>query len=305
MEELEQYLDSKYRPKTVKAYLYDIQNYHAWMGEDEAKAAKYDHVLTYIKHLRERKATAPSTQIIQKNLSALKAYYAYLVESGERTRHPCLDLKLIDNRTKDIQIQDLFTPQELESLLHRTERYSLLKRRNTLIMSLLVHQALTAAEITRLTVDDVDLDQATLNIRQNTQNEGRILDLKATQISLFYAYINEDRPQLNSLTTNKPLSKTVNKTPFLILTKRGTVENTEGVQYLVSTFRPFFKRKITPTTIRQSVITNRLKVGQDLRHVQLFAGHRSISSTERYKISGLDELKAVIMTHHPLEKHFK
>jgi site-specific recombinase XerD len=297
MNDLETYLQSKYRPKTVKAYLYDIHNYHAWIGEDEAKAAKYDHVLTYIKHLRERKTTAPSPQIIQKNLSALKAYYAYLVEAGERTRHPCLDMKLIDNRTKDIQIQDLFTPQELESLLHRTERYSLLKRRNTLIMSLLVHQALSAAEITRLTLDDVDLDKATLTIKQSTQNEGRILDLKATQISLFYAYLNDDRPQLMPL---MPL----HKTPYLILTKRGTVENGEGIQYLVGTFQPFFKRKITPTTIRQSVIANRLKAGQDLRHVQIFAGHRSISSTERYKTSGLDELKAVIMTNHPLEKRF-
>jgi site-specific recombinase XerD len=293
MNELEQYLQSKYRPQTVKAYLYDIHNYHAWMGEEQAQCAQYDHILIYIKYLRERKAIAPSPQVIQKTVCALKAYYTFLVEQDERKRHPCLDLKLIDNRTKEVQIQDLFTVQELQNLLQRGERYSLLKRRNALIMSLLVHQALTAAEIVNLTLEDLDLDQATLNIRQNTQTEGRILDLKATQISLFYAYLNEDRPKLMTL-----------KTPFLILTKRGTVENTEGVQYLVSTFRPFFKRKITPTTIRQSVIVNRLKAGEDLRHVQLFAGHRSISSTERYKTSGLDELKAVIMTNHPLEKRF-
>jgi site-specific recombinase XerD len=289
MNDLEQYLQSKYRPQTVKAYLYDIGNYTSYVGETVAQNAKYNTILDYIAQLRER----PNVKIhtIQRVVSALKRYYDYLIESEQRTSHPCQDFQLRDTRPRSVQIQDLFTPQELQSLLQRTERYGILKRRNTLIMSLLVHQALTATEIINLTLEDVDLDQATLNIRQNTQNEGRILDLKATQISLFYGYINEDRPQLEG-----------EKIPFLILTKQGTIENTEGVQYLVSTFRPFFNRKITPTTIRQSVIANRLKAGEDLRHVQIFAGHRRISSTERYKVSGLDALKNAIQKHHPLDK---
>jgi site-specific recombinase XerD len=296
MNDLEQYLNSKYRPKTVKAYLYDIGNYTSYVGETVAQNAKYNTILDYIAQLRER----PNVKIhtIQRVVSALKRYYDYLIEAEQRTSHPCQDFQLRDKKNRSIQIQDLFTPQEPQSLLQRTERYGILKRRNTLIMSLLVHQALTAAEIVNLTLEDVDLDQATLNIRQNTQNEGRILDLKATQISLFYGYIYEDRPQLGSLRDNK--------SPCLIRSKLDDRDKmtfgTEGVQYLVGTFQPFFNRKLTPTTIRQSVIANRLKAGEDLRHVQIFAGHRRISSTERYKVSGLDALKNAIQKHHPLDK---
>jgi site-specific recombinase XerD len=302
MEELEDYLESKYQPQTVKAYLYDIGNYTSYVGETAAQNAKYSTILDYIAHLRERPNM--KTHTIQRVVSALKKYYDYLIESEQRTSHPCQDFQLRDKSPRSVQIQDLFTPQELQSLLHRTERYALLKRRNTLIMSLLVHQALTATEIVNLHLNDVDLDRATINIRQNTQNEGRILDLKATQISLFYGYINEDRLQLSPLSPLSSLGG--NENPCLILSKLENMDkmtfNTEGVQYLVSTFQPFFNRKLTPTTIRQSVIANRLKVGEDLRHVQIFAGHRRISSTERYKVSGLDALKNAIQKHHPLDK---
>ena len=292
MNELEQYLQSKYRPQTVKAYLYDIGNYQSYVGETAAQNAKYNTILDYMAHLRERPNM--KTHTIQRIVSALKKYYDYLIESEQRTSHPCQDFQLRDKRPRSVQIQDLFTPQELQSLLQRTERYALLKRRNTLIMSLLVHQALSAAEIVNLTLDDVDLDKATLNVASSTQNNGRILDLKATQISLLYGYINEDRPQLLT-----------QKTPYLIVSKLENSDKntfgTEGVQYLVGTYQCFFNRKITPTTIRQSVIANRLKAGEDLRHVQVFAGHRRISSTEKYKVSGLDELKNAIQRHHPLD----
>jgi integrase/recombinase XerD len=65
-------------------------------------------------------------------------------------------------------------------------------------------------------------------------------------------------------------------------------------------------RKLNVRTIRQSVIANLLKPvsaggkGKGLREVQYFAGHRKISSTERYRQTGLEELKTAIMKYHPL-----
>jgi hypothetical protein len=49
-----------------------------------------------------------------------------------------------------------------------------------------------------------------------------------------------------------------------------------------------------------SVITNLLKQKKDLRVVQVFAGHKKPSSTERYRQTGLEELKAAVLKHHPL-----
>ncbi|MBK8153289.1 MAG: hypothetical protein IPK61_09705 [Saprospiraceae bacterium] len=44
-----------------------------------------------------------------------------------------------------------------------------------------------------------------------------------------------------------------------------------------------------------------LKQNNDIRIVQVFAGHKRSGSTEQYKQSGLEELKASIERLHPLQ----
>jgi integrase/recombinase XerD len=43
-----------------------------------------------------------------------------------------------------------------------------------------------------------------------------------------------------------------------------------------------------------------LKAGGDLRVVQVFAGHKKISSTERYQPSASEALKTAVNKYHPL-----
>ncbi len=75
----------------------------------------------------------------------------------------------------------------------------------------------------------------------------------------------------------------------------------DDINYLMETFRDLFpERKLNAQTIWQSVIANLLKAGKDLRVVQVFSGHKKPSSTERYRQTGLEELKAAVQKHHPL-----
>ena len=108
---------------------------------------------------------------------------------------------------------------------------------------------------------------------------------------MFYKYIHVIRPGLLKSTTEK-----------LIINLRGNPETGEGINYLVETFKNRFPdRNLNALTIRQSVIANLLKSGKGLRDVQYFAGHKKISSTEKYRQTGLEELKAAILKYHPLQ----
>ena len=51
--------------------------------------------------------------------------------------------------------------------------------------------------------------------------------------------------------------------------------------------------------IRSSVITYWLK-NHNLRQVQYFAGHKYVSSTERYQLNNLDNLQNKLEKYHPL-----
>ena len=57
--------------------------------------------------------------------------------------------------------------------------------------------------------------------------------------------------------------------------------------------------KLTATKIRESVIVFWLK-SKDIRTVQYMAGHKYVSSTERYQELDLEHLKEQIEQFHPL-----
>jgi len=281
------YLQEKYSPQTVKVYLLDISRYLQYMGTEKAEKANYQDVMEYVDYLRKGYHN-PGT--INRMLYAVKAWYFYLITSGKRSDHPCRNLKLKDARAGDPQLQDFFSSIEMEKLMQRKERYEMATLRNQVVISLLIYQGLRQTEITRIRLQDIDLEKGTIYIRAMIRAASRALTLKPGQVMLFYEYINKVRPALLKTDTDR-----------LVVTLRGTAESGTGINYLVETFKPMFPdRNLNPRTIRQSVITNLLKGGKDLRVVQVFAGHKKISTTEKYRQSGLEELQAAIEKHHPL-----
>jgi integrase/recombinase XerD len=123
------------------------------------------------------------------------------------------------------------------------------------------------------------------------KNQPRTLKMKSQQIMLFYKYIHEIRPEIISENTNQ-----------LLLNIRGKALKADNINYLIETFKNHFPDKnLNAKTIRQSVIANLLKEGKDLRVVQVFAGHKNPSSTEKYRQTGLEELRSAIQKYHPLQ----
>lgn len=284
---LSDYLQKYYQGSTVKIYLFEIGHYLDWMGVSRAQKAKHSEVLRYIDYLRKRYDKGGT---ISRIIHAIKCYYFYLQEIGKRNDHPCRLLNIRDAKIdKDIQLQDLLKPEELERLLTRKERFPSYALRNSLVMSLLVYQALLTREITGLKVQDIDLEKGTIYIRETVKTNARTLPLKAAQIMLIHRYLSGFRARMVRT-----------ETAALIITGRGTAEQGEGIHYLVTTFRKTVRgKRLTPMTIRQSVIANKLKQGKDLRIVQVFAGHRRPSSTEAYRSTNLEELRVAVAKYHP------
>ena len=285
---LQEYLKERHTIDTAKRYYNDILKYLETITQEKAQSATYSDIMNYIGILR-KKYNNPQT--IRCNLQAIKKYYYWLNHTGQRKNHPCRNLILKDKTNRDIQLQDLFTAEELEQLMERKERYKNVKIKNQVIISLLIYQGLTRGDITKLTLKDVDLEQGTIYIKPTENTNRRTLKLKTNQIMLFYKYINEIRPKLQTVETD-----------FLILTKAGTAEKGEGITYIMETSKYHFAdRNLNTKTIRQSVIANLLKQGNDLRLIQVFAGHKYPGSTEKYRQTGIEELKAGIQKYHPLK----
>ena len=289
-EQFKQYLNQRTALSTADRYIREIN--HFFQASErikiDPKTANYSQIIAYIGERREHFQKASSLGC---TLHALKHYFAYLVEIGERDDNPAKSIRLRDKRSRDIQIQDLFTTEELEKLLERKERYGILKHRNLLVISLFIYQGLTNREIKNLRLQDIDLKEGKINIKASGKNNGRILKLNAKQMYFLMSYLNEDRPKLIRFETD-----------ILIISKVGTAETGEGIHYLIESSKHLFPSKnLNPITIRQSVITNLLKSGNNLRIVQAFAGHKYPSATENYKQTHLEELKNQVVKYHPLQ----
>lgn len=127
-------------------------------------------------------------------------------------------------------------------------------------------------------------------IKAETTLNARILELHPKQIMLMSRYLNEERPVLNKAGSD-----------ILILTRRYQAERGCGVHDVVKAYRKLYSTKtLTPLAIRQSVIANLLKMGKGIRAVQVFAGHKSPMTTERYQQCDIEELTAAVTKYHPL-----
>ena len=280
MKPLEEYLQENLKKSTAKSYLYEIKKYQ--LINKNTPEYHYKNIMEYVEILRKTYEPNSITRI----LAAIKKYYDYLIEIGIRKDNPARSIKLQDTKPNPIQLQDLFTEKELQSLLKpRKERYPVLQKRNQIIMSLLVNQGVKVGEIIQLKITDINLEKAQIHITGTAQTNNRILALKAEQILLFYTYLENRKATTNYFLTNKLNSPITG----------------DDINYLIATYQKQFTKKLTTITIRQSVITNLLTKGNDLRIVQEFAGHKQLDTTEKYKQTGIKALQNAIERNHPIK----
>ena len=294
MKSLNEYLREKYSNRSIYDYEDKIGKYLAYINSKGIQETQLD-ILNYIGFLREQNLH-PKT--IRNHLYSIKIYYNYLQKTGQRQDHPCKSLNLKDQINRAIHIESLYSMKQMEQFLseHNTKQ-SFLQRRDEVMISLLIYQALTNTEIVNLEIKDVNLEEGKVHIRnekgkaKNT-NTSRTLALKPKQILLIDRYLNQNRPRLqkrHEITSEK-----------LLLTKYGKPIKPAAINRQINHGHKKFM-KMTPLKIRQSVIHHKLKEGNNVRVVQAFAGHRSILSTEAYQTNQLEKLKVGINKFHPLQ----
>jgi site-specific recombinase XerD len=283
---IEQFLLEQYTSQTTKSYLFAIN--HFLKLNPKAKRYKYQHIVRYMDEISPKKSNPQYRVTI---LSAIKKYYDYLVMTGYRTDHPCKRLNIKIRQNQPIQVQDLFSSEELQLLLKRENRYQYIDTRNAVVLSLLVYQGLASEEIINLRVRDIDLDRGTVYIKASTSLNRRTLELVSRQMIVFAKYINETRAQLLRCASDK-----------LILSKLGKPMTVDSIKAIFDPLKDLFPdKKLCPQTIRMSVICNWLNEKKyPVEKAQELAGHKWPGTTEKYEKSNSEEQRELINRFFPI-----
>jgi site-specific recombinase XerD len=298
-----------FAPRTQEEHLKRLSMFFDWSKQEDIQVTKPD-VLRYLEHLKNKGLQNVTRSY---HLTALNHYFTFLYKDGQTADNPCWFLKIRGTRRKTLY--KIYSPEELDALFdayyqlfvrgyddsrqrHDLSRHysALSKERNALMLSILVNQGITAPEMDRIEINDLDMIKATIQIRGGKHGKDRVLPLKATQIGLCINYIQKIRPQFIEYQ-----KKESNKLFLPLVTSGKKSANSETVyiyELLADQIRQIDKQFINFTQIRASVITSWLKT-QGLRKAQYMAGHRNISTTETFLPNNYEDLANDINRLHP------
>lgn len=248
----------------------------------------YKTFLRYIEELRKRNLK-PRT--LKGYVGNLKTYFDYLVEENYRMENIIKQVNI--KGVKKEVVHNILSPDELEDLYYsyRTDVGNpMARKRNKTMLGLLVYQGLATHSLERLKTEDVQLYKGKIDILGSKKTNGRLLELRPHQMMGLMEYLNEIRPQI--------LEVTKKHTEQLFVPLGSSLRLANTLQKLVRELKRTNQKFTDAKQLRTSVIVHWLKT-HNLRKVQYMAGHRYISSTERYLRDDMENLHGMVNTYHP------
>lgn len=279
----------KLSTRSIAEHLLNIKRFEIWAKEQhytEIDLITYLELLGYVQHEKERGLKVQSVKL---RLGSLKKYFEYLKHIGLIEKNPTRKIKL-KGELKTIT-QNVLSYTELEQLyndyLKLEEKQSnnkltpFVKQRNNILTGLLIWQGAVSGEIEKIQLEHINFEQGTIYIPKSRRGASRDLKLFNNQILQLYKYINESRQHL-SPKQNELIPGNVNNHIYYIL------EELKGINQKIN----------NASQLRASMIIHWIKV-HGKRQAQYMAGHKYISSTEKFELQEIDSLTDTLLKHHP------
>lgn len=270
------YLQQKrYSDATVESYSAYIDRFLTWLQKEniDAAAFTYNDLLSFMQQAGQNGMTKRTVHSI---LCVIRHYCNYLIHEGKRTDNPAAGV-FIKGLVRKLPT-GLISMEELEELYKQYSIQINVDRSKKIMFGLMVYQALTVGEIERTERRDIKLKEGKIKIKGTGRTNERTLDLYASQMIELQQHLSENKYE-EKLLTGQWISN--------------------RVQYMFDQLKQLNPKVINAKQIRSSVIANWLKKNH-LRQVQYMAGHKFVSSTQRYQLNHLDDLKNELQQHHPM-----
>lgn len=280
--------EKNYSLLTVNAYLNDVLSFQEFLTVNHESVALeevvYPLIRSWIVLLVENKI---SNKSVNRKISSLKSYYKFLLRIKQIDVNPLLKHKSL-KIPKKVQIP--FSEKEIENVFEVNQFSKDFEGiRNQLIIELFYATGMRRAELINLKLASIDFSNQTLKVL-GKRNKERIIPLLLCTKNLLKEYL------IVRLEKVKP-----NLSDVLILSKTGNKISESFVYRLINDYFSTVSLKVkkSPHVLRHSFATHLLNNGADLNSVKELLGHASLSSTQIYTHSSLNELKKVYQESHP------
>jgi integrase/recombinase XerD len=281
----EQYLQTgRYSTHTIRHYQLYAGVFTDWLSQEQlaGEQVTYNDVIAFMRYLTGK---GKSKRRVHSQLNVLRHYFKYLISEGRREDNPAAGI-YVQGIVRKLP-GNLLPMEELEELYRRYQLQLNVDPAKKIMLGLLVYQGLQTEEITRLEAVHIRLKEGKVFIKGTSYSNERWLPLQAHQVGELKEYI-----QANQFKEGIFLARPVRAD--------GSKRNVSNrMKHMITQLQKLDPRIINVNQIRSSVITFWLQ-RYNLRQVQYMAGHKYVSSTERYQVLNSDDLQNELQKHHPM-----
>lgn len=301
------YLESKNHSKsTQKAYCKYVELFLDWYKQEPFNCTKKD-ILNYLAHLNN---TTNQQNISRRNAcTALNHYFTSLLQAGSISHNPVAFIKIRGTNKK--RLYKTYTPEELTQLADnfytvfisgfddsymkyptKKLRSFLNRHRNYTMLTFLLYQGLRTNELPQISMNNTDLNKATVIIRGGKKSSERTLPIQAAQMGTLIHYINNIRPLFLDYCGQ------TDKLFFSLSAEQYDKTFSAPLRKLTKQVKSIDSNFVNFSQTRTSVITHWIQT-EGLRKAQYLAGHKNIVSTEGYLPNDLNSLMNDIQKFNP------
>jgi site-specific recombinase XerD len=262
---------------TINDHLRTLEKFQVYLQKRKIHTQSVSHKIAvqYAQYLKTNQRYIART--VNNKMGQLKSYYAYL----NRVNNPFGSVKIRGVKYR-LQV-GLLSNEELLALFQSLPQTTTLEQRVKILSSFYIFQGITTTELLQLSTSAFNWDDGSVTLPKTTLSNERTLTLHPSQLRFLLKFVeSKDYPNV------KPL--------YMYL---GNGQQDKWVikhLHLSLKVKPHYR---SLRHIRYSIIINWLKT-DNLRVVQYKAGHRYISSTEKYLQNDISTLKDAVNVYHPL-----
>ena len=262
---------------TINSYKHDLKKFVDANKTLDIKGTDFDSFLHNINTLQ----LSPKSK--QRLISSLKQFHIYLSQ-----------LSVIDHEfPKGVRIKlgsslpRVLSINEVDSFINFYDHSNFLNSRNKTILDFLYSAGTRVSELCNVELSDIDLDDNFVQLK-GKGSKYRIVPIGSLL-----------RQNLTEYLTYRNNLKSINS--FLFLSKsHKQMERTAVFRIIKKTTSSLgLDSDIHPHTFRHSAATHMLEGGCDLRTVQEFLGHSSVSTTQIYTKITKEFLEEAFIESHP------
>ena len=263
---------------TVDSYKSDLTKLSNYLQNQELSKTTIDNFFIDMSEFNYSSSTKKRMH------SSIKNFLKYINENEDYESIDISDIKLKSSK----KLPEVLSITDIENMINFYNHETYLDSRNRTVIDVLYSTGCRVSELCDINISDIDLDEKYLKLKGKGSKQ-RIVPIGSMLYKNLMQYLNVRETFLQNRGEPLFLSKSKNK-----------LDRTAVFRIIKKTAKNIsLQTDVHPHTLRHSAATHMLEGGCDLRTVQEFLGHSSVSTTQIYTKVTKEFLEEAFTESHP------